>query len=727
MPVTQDQIRFERLNERLLGQLNLGRNLDELVQSVYDELDGIVPYNRIAVALLEQEANLLRLISCRSDGDISLKVGYAAHIVGSTLAPLLETGQPRIIDDLGEYLRDKPKSASTQLIVREGMKSSLTLPLVANGKPIGVIFFSSRQPHTYTPKHATLLRSLAGHIAIGLERTRLIQELQQNQAQLIEAHRTKDEFLDLLKAEVEKQTSQLRQSEQRYRLLAELSRIVNSSLDVRQVFEYAADEIQKLLGCDRVSLLLTQYQGTSRYGFAVEFRAGHRDRVEIPALPRPGSAFDWVMLHRMPRVTRSLEGSPQFAEDQLLSNMGYRSMVYMPLLSRNQSVGVLGIMSRRVHEPDNWDLKLLGQVCGQLSIALDNATAYDEIQRLKADLEQQNVYLRDEIRSAQDVGHIIGDGKAMQQVRIAIQQVAEADSTVLILGETGTGKELIARAIHEGSRRSEQLMIKVNCAALSPSLIASELFGHEAGAFTGSAGRRLGRFELAHEGSIFLDEISEVPLETQAMLLRVLQERTIERVGGSEPIGINIRVIAASNRDLKTAVEAGRFREDLYYRLNVFPIHVPPLRERREDIPLLLNHFIERFSRRVNNRIKAVARQTMELLMTYHWPGNIRELENILERAMVVSSGETLVVEPSWLIGGSQLIPSPPKKVRSFVDVERETIHEALKRTEEKIYGPDGAAALLGLRPTTLYGKMRKLGIKRTRRIHDSMDKAVDR
>ncbi|MFT5095280.1 MAG: formate hydrogenlyase transcriptional activator, partial [Porticoccaceae bacterium] len=643
---------YDHFVEQLLEQLNMGQGFDELFNSVYDHLHGIVPYNRIAVALLEESTNLLRLTSCRSDGEVALKVGYAAHLEGSTLAPLLQTGQPRIIDDLDDYLSGKSQSSSTELIVREGMKSSLTLPLVADGKPIGVIFFSSREKSTYTDHHAALLRRLAGHIAIGVEKARLVNELQQTNQELAEANKTKDEFLVRLRSEVEKRTEQLSLSEQRYRLLVRLGQIVNSSLDVRKVFEYAAEEIHKLLDCDRVSLLLTENRETVRNGFALEFRATDRRWVEIPTRSIPGSAFDWVMEHRMPRVARSLEGSQQFPEDELLFNMGYRSTVYLPLLSREQSVGVLGIASRHAEQPDRWDLDLLNEVCGQLAIALDNASAYGEIGRLKGELELQNVYLRDEIRTDHDFGDILGDSSAMQQVRVAVEQVAQAaDSTVLILGETGTGKELIARAIHDCSQRREKLLVKVNCAALAPNLIASELFGHEAGAFTGATDRRIGRFELAHGGSIFLDEISEIPSETQVMLLRVLQERTIERVGGSDAVEVNTRVIAATNRDLKTYTDDGNFREDLYYRLNVFPIRIPPLRDRREDIPALLNHFIERFSRRMNKPVTRVERRTMDLLMSYRWPGNVRELENITERSMIISQGDTLKVEGSWLSG----------------------------------------------------------------------------
>lgn len=709
---------FELLVARMIEQINMGQGLDELLDSAYDQLSGVVPYNRIAVALLEQPLNLLRLISCRSDGDVALKVGYAARVAGSTLAPLLETGQPRIIDDLQQYLLDKPNSASTELIAREGMRSSLTLPLLADAKPIGVIFFSSRTPHTYTPSHAALLKRLAGHIAISLERNRLVAELQRTNQELADANAAKDKFVETLQEEVDKQTQQLRQSESRYRSLVKMGQVVNSSLNRREVFEHAAVQIHRLLNCDRVSLILSSDDNNSRYGFAIEFKGGQsidgeRGWIEISSQPLPDSAFDWVRQNRQPLVVRNLNLSHEFPEHKRLLETGYASVAHLPLMSRDQHVGLLGIASRHEGGADGWDLSLLDEIGAQLSVALDNAAAYGEIDRLKEELQQQNVYLRDELHTEHDFGNIIGDSRAMRQLRVAIEQVALSDATVLILGETGTGKELIARAIHDASARRENLLVKVNCAALAPNLIASELFGHEKGAFTGADQRRIGRFELSHHGSIFLDEISEVPAETQVMLLRVLQERLIDRVGGSEPIEVDTRIIAATNRDLKSYAEAGNFREDLFYRLHVFPIHVPPLRERREDIPALMNHFIAKFSVRMNKSVTRVDRQAMDALMQYDWPGNVRELENIIERSMIVSQGDTLAIEASWLSDGPANTTQPTSvSKKSLAKIECQVILDALSRSGGKVYGPDGAAAELQVKPTTLYSKMQKHGIK---------------
>jgi formate hydrogenlyase transcriptional activator len=325
-------------------------------------------------------------------------------------------------------------------------------------------------------------------------------------------------------------------------------------------------------------------------------------------------------------------------------------------------------------------------------------------------LQRESAYLRDQARTERDLRPLTGESQAMKAVRLAIQQVARTDSTVLILGETGTGKELVARAIHQLSPRRDHLLVAVNCAALAPGVITSELFGHEPGAFTGATRRRPGRFELAHRGTIFLDEIGELPPPTQVMLLRVLQERAVERVGGHEPVAVDARVIAATHQDLAAAVDRGLFRSDLYFRLNVFPIPVPPLRDRRDDIPDLIRHFLHHFSRRMNKSVAHVGPDALKLLTDYHWPGNVRELENIVERAMIVTTGDTLLVDPLWLKAG-RAEGAAPETGSSLAELERRTILETLARCHGKIYGPDGAAAALGLKPTTLYGKMRKYQI----------------
>jgi len=354
-----------------------------------------------------------------------------------------------------------------------------------------------------------------------------------------------------------------------------------------------------------------------------------------------------------------------------------------------------------------------------LALKEENASLRARVVELEARLDREVPYLREEIKNERDLRTLTGSSAGMKAVRLAIQQVAHTDSTVLITGETGTGKELIARAIHQLSPRRNHLLVKVNCAALNQNILASELFGHEQGAFTGATKRRLGRFELAHRGTIFLDEIAEIPADTQVLLLRVLQERTIERVGGNESIPVDVRIIAATHQNLADSVTHGRFRADLFFRLNVFPIQVPPLRERREDIPDLIRHFLRFFNRRLGKQIEQIDPATLQLLLSYHWPGNVRELENLLERAMIVTTGDSLRVDPGWLFP-VQARADVDGAATSFRAIERQTILAALERAGGKIYGPHGAAAALGLKPTTLYGKMRKHGIAKPRHAESS-------
>lgn len=310
--------------------------------------------------------------------------------------------------------------------------------------------------------------------------------------------------------------------------------------------------------------------------------------------------------------------------------------------------------------------------------------------------------MRDEARS------LIGTSPALAAVRRAVAQVAPTDATVLILGETGTGKELIARSLHEQSRRRSRAFVPVSCVALAPGLITSELFGHEAGAFTGAGRRRVGRFEQAHGGTLFLDEIGEMPAEAQALLLRALQERVIERVGG-DAVPVDVRVVAATNRDLVAEVKAGRFRADLFYRLNVFPVTVPPLRDRSTDIPELVAHFVRQLALRHGRSVSRVHSGTLRTLAAHDWPGNIRELQNLIERAVIVSDEEELALDPGWLVGASTA-----ETAKTWAAQERQRILDALRAASGRVYGPGGAAHRLGLNPTTLYGKMRKHGIDKS-------------
>jgi transcriptional regulator with GAF, ATPase, and Fis domain len=343
-------------------------------------------------------------------------------------------------------------------------------------------------------------------------------------------------------------------------------------------------------------------------------------------------------------------------------------------------------------------------------------TAFEEIQTLKDQLYKENLVLREEVDRASMFEEIVGASSGLQRVTARISKVAPTDSTVLVTGETGTGKELIARAIHKRSKRANRAFVSVNCAALPQSLIGSELFGHEKGAFTGAQQRRLGRFELADGGTIFLDEVGELPAETQVSLLRVLQEHQFERVGGSQVVSVDVRVLAATNRDLKAAMSTGQFRTDLFYRLNVFPIDVPPIRERKEDIPILVEYFIKRYAGKLGKKIHRIEKRTLEMFESYHWPGNIRELQNVIERSVIVCADDVFSVDEGWLSSESPH-PHQPSMVLSdrLLAQEKELIESALMACAGRISGSAGAAARLGIPPSTLDSRIKVLNIPKNR------------
>jgi formate hydrogenlyase transcriptional activator len=380
----------------------------------------------------------------------------------------------------------------------------------------------------------------------------------------------------------------------------------------------------------------------------------------------------------------------------------------MPLLRRSRILGVLELNWRKELLPREIDF--LKQIADQVAIAIENAFSYAEARQLKEQLSRENLYREDEIQSEQGFEEIVGRSSGIRAVLRNIELVAPTDSTVLIYGETGTGKELIARAIHERSPRSSKPFVKLNCAAIPTGLLESELFGHERGAFTGAVMQRIGRFELANHGTAFLDEIGEISLELQPKLLRVLQEREFERLGSARTIKTDARLIAATNRNLEDCVQEGTFRADLFYRLNIFPIHMPALRERREDIPLLVRHFAQQCARRMHRSIDAIASETMEELVRYPWPGNIRELQNVIERSVILSPGPVLRV-PIAALGSRCISDEEETSKRTLKEAEREHIISILKKTNWVVSGPQGAAARLGMNRSTLQFRMKKLGI----------------
>jgi len=498
-------------------------------------------------------------------------------------------------------------------------------------------------------------------------------------------------------------------SAETYRLLLEVNNAIISNLTRESLFHAIAEALRAVVPFDRAVLYDSDKDLLRTFALEGRDLHGHTHALH-KHVSRLGTAVGWAVENRQARLRSNLEQEQRLPGDDILLDGGVRSYLIVPLMVRGRAIGALLLASFTSNRYSSDDVPLVEEVAKQIALAVDNMQAYEEISRLRGQLEAENRYLQEEIKSDYNFEEIVGQSPALKRVFKAIETVAPAGTTVLILGETGTGKELVARALHNLSSRRGKALVKVNCAALPSGLIESELFGHEKGAFTGAVARKIGRFELAHGGTLFLDEIGDLPLELQPKLLRVLQEGEFERVGASDTTTVDVRVITATNRDLERAVREGRFRPDLYYRLNVFPIQLPPLRERKEDLPLLVRYLAMRYGARLAKRIPAVSRETMDVLEAYPWPGNIRELENVIERAMILSEGAELDVSGSLPTrrGGAGA------GVRTLEDIQREYIRLVLEQTGWRVSGRGGAAELLGMKPTTLEARMKKLGIRRT-------------
>jgi formate hydrogenlyase transcriptional activator len=510
---------------------------------------------------------------------------------------------------------------------------------------------------------------------------------------------------------VEERTKRLLRSEERQRILLEINNAIIAKLDRRSLFEAVAGSLQQAVPFDGAAICLAEPENDTFQLFALETSSLSKWEFGVgQEFARQGSHVGWVLDHGRPLVRRDLTTEREFPVEDRLFAQGIRSYVVVPLVARGRAFGTLNVATRTANQYSLEEVSFLEEIAKQVSLAVENMWAFEEIAQLKARLEQKSLYLQEEIKTEHDFEEIVGRSRALKKVLKAVETVAPTDASVLILGETGTGKELIARALHNLSPRRDNTLVKVNCATLPAGLIEDELFGHEKGAFTGALTKKIGRFELANEGTIFLDEIGDLPLDLQVKLLRVLQEGEFERVGGAGTIKINVRIIAATNRDLEQAISEGKFRQDLFYRLNVFPIQLPPLRERKEDIPLLVRYFVMRHNAKLGKKVETVSEKTMAALSNYAWPGNVRELENVIERSVITSQGTQLDLG-NWL----QRSETGPiqKSIPTLLELEREHILRTLRLTGWKVSGERGAAQVLGLKPTTLEARMKKLGIKR--------------
>jgi formate hydrogenlyase transcriptional activator len=580
------------------------------------------------------------------------------------------------------------------LLQQHGIRSVCTLPLTTVHRRLGGLAVGSKQADAYSSDEVTFLSLVANHVALAL-----------------------DDALNLTASEhaqeeLQRKQSELQRERDRLQLLLDVTNRVVSNLDLRELLRAISASVRRVMSCDGVGVLLPDCEGRQLQVYGLDFPESKGMIKEDNLVPIDQSPLGKAFQTGKPLVMNFAEMAENHPEkSSVAEDERIRYSCFIPLVSRERSVGVLALGRLEENPFSEDEVAFLTQVAGQVAIAVENACAYRQIAELKDQLAQEKLYLEDEIRSELNFEEIIGESAALRQVLGQVETVAPTDSTVLVYGETGTGKELVARAIHNLSLRRSSAFVKLNCAAIPTGLLESELFGHEKGAFTGAVAQRIGRFELAHRGTIFLDEVGEVPLELQPKLLRVLQEREFERLGSPRTLRTDTRLIAATNRDLASLVEQEKFRSDLFYRLNVFPVQVPPLRERLDDIPVLVRHFAQQYSRRMNKTIRTIPTQTMNALSSYHWPGNVRELQNVIERAVILSRGPVLNVALGELKRPRP--PASPAVAGTLEEAEKKHILAVLEQTQWVVGGLNGAAARLGLNRSTLQFRMRKLGLTR--------------
>ena len=666
---------------RFAGQLDQHKKAEDLLQALPSTLHSLISAHTFMVVHEGGTHQTLRLVVASQSRE-SLSPPDLSPQGGSAYRSVFESQELLVIPSVAEEATFRD---SLGWFRANGDKSLCIIPLRTALRRLGVICVGRSSEDAFPEEDISLLTLAADHAALALD-DRL------NFAASQEAH------------------LQLENERTKLKLILDLNNSVVSNLELKDLVEAISPSIRRVMQLDAVALMLPAAdRGLEVY--ALDFPDG---KGQI----RPGAVLDEDGLPGKVFRTGKLwvgditEEVPPYSGRKTLLHEGVKALCLLPLARCGRVLGVLSVARLRKGSFSEQDVQFLLQIAGQIAIAIDNALAYRQISELSNRLAQEKLYLEDEISSELNSEEIVGNSAALRRVLRQVEAVAPTSSTVLIYGETGSGKELIARAVHRLSQRSAHAFVKLNCAAIPTGLLESELFGHERGAFTGAITQRIGRFELASEGTIFLDEVGEIPLELQPKLLRVLQEREFERLGSSRTLRSDARLIAATNRDLNTMVEDQKFRSDLFYRLNVFPIFVPPLRERTEDIPFLVRHFAQHYGRLMKKQIETISSETMNSLVRYPWPGNIRELQNIIERAVILSSSTALKV-PLTDLKSRPTNDGAGNGVLTLEEMEKRHILSVLEQTHWVFSGPNGAAARLGMKRPTLQFRMRKLGISR--------------
>ncbi len=665
--------------ESLVGVSNaIGTHRDpkDLFNALVRELHRVVQFDCIGVSIRDEKSNTFRHHTVDVETGAVIPPDPELAVEESDIWWVYQKQEP-LVTSLAAH--DARFSKFQEIMKKYGVQCVCTLPLTTAHGKVGTIAFGSKAPDIYTAEEVHFLSVVAEQIALAY-----------------------DNALHFEASQASQQTNH-----------------VVSNLEFRDLLRAVVASTRRVMGCDGVGITLPDSDNTHLRIYALDFAFSEESVHEESLIP-----IDEDISGAVFRTGKLWCGSIQEArrlgmKDTAQAEVG--TVCCLPLVSRGRVLGTFGVVKYQ----DNaftGDIEFLTQIANQVAIAVENALAFGQIRELKDQLSKEKLYLEDEIRTEMNFAQIIGNSTSLRRVLKQVETVAPTDSTVLIYGETGTGKELIARGIHDLSPRRSKPFVKLNCAAIPTGLLESELFGHEKGAFTGAIAQRIGRFEVANGGTIFLDEVGEIPLELQTKLLRVLQEREFERLGSSRTLRTDARLIAATNRDLEAMVSEQKFRSDLFFRLNVFPVHVPPLRERPGDIPLLVRHFTQQFSRRMKKVMETIPSAAMDALSRYHWPGNIRELQNVIERAVIVSAGPALSIDVSDLkfpkagppVEQSASLKSTNGPLHNVLEqTERQQVLQALRQCNWVVAGPHGAAARLGMKRSTLQLRMHKLGIAR--------------